>query len=125
MPQTIIINYNNLCQYIDEENKKDPGRTWSYLDLLKENIDKNSNEILNWKTAAIDIDDNSKTISIFGEPLKEIYTTLIWDFVSMSEQEKQYTLFKEAQDAAHRLGCYEEIFETLEQYSAKNKDNQV
>ena len=68
--ETLVVHYDKLSAFLDKETERDPGRTHSYLDLLRENIKKNASEILNGDVAIVDIDHNKKEVSVFGTPLK-------------------------------------------------------
>ena len=98
--QTLIINYPKLCEYLAQADQKDLGRDHSYLDLLKENADKNLHELLNGDTIALDIDHDRQEVSVFGKLLEGEYQTLL-DNLAPAQQE--YHLLREAQDIARRL----------------------
>lgn len=122
--ETLVVHYDKLIAFLNLQTKQDPERTYSHLDLLRENIQKNATEILNGDMVVVDIDHNDKAVSVFGTPLKWDYNILMPELVKSSE-EKIYKLFYEARDVTRRHfnDQYSTIFEDFEEFKAKKKQS--
>ena len=114
--ETIIIKYKELCKDLDKETEHDPWRDHSYLDLLRENTERNIDELLNGgETIAVDIDYDKKTVTVFWTPLQGEYHTLLGEEYLSTKEQQLYHLFTEAEDVARRSGIYDKYFMRLEE----------
>lgn len=107
------IHYPTLCKVLEDENEKDPERTWGDLDMLRDNIANNLDEILRGtNTAFIEIDNAKKEVTLLWEPLRGKYDVIV-PMRTQSRQEQIYNHFKWALNQADRLWKLDQVFKKM------------
>lgn len=99
MNQYYIINIQKINQYLSEMDKNDPERTFSWLDILSNNIQSNLSEILAGENILmIDINHTKKQVDLLGDPLPSVNWKVVFD--KEKNNETIYNTFMDAIDFA-------------------------
>lgn len=117
--KTHIINYDAIKKHLEEEDIRDPNRTWTSFDLLLLNTKNTLKWLIHWdeksgRTVAIDLDDTHKEVTVFWNPLQYTGQIIVLGYLKDKPQNEHiYQLFTELVDYAHRNKQYDYFFREI------------
>jgi hypothetical protein len=118
-PINIKIKYDEIINYLEIEQQKNPERDWSFLDLLVQNTQNALQSIVNGDdtnghSIAITLDHDKQEVTIFGEQIIVSKSLDVLVFMKNKPTQQQiYLLFSEAIDYANRTWLYDSFFEEI------------
>ena len=109
----LTVNYPALEKTLAEQDKQDPDRTKSYLDIVKANFAKNAFDVLQWDTAILEVNHDNLHITKLGDELQGDYYGIPDSTLPQSQDEVFYENFVQAMEQAKEMWVYDEIFKEV------------
>ncbi len=111
--QIFTIHYPTLEKALEEQDIKNPDRTKSYLDIMKDNFSKNAFEVLQWDTAVLEVNHDKLDVTILWEELQWKYYGIPNSNLEQDEQTILYDNIMNAIEQAKDLSRYDDIFKEI------------
>lgn len=109
----ITIHYPTLVKVLDELSAKNPQRTKSHLDILRDNFAKNAFETLQTDTTILEINHPDEHVTMLWEEFKGHYYGIPTYGLQEDDQWILYSSVMNAIYTAKELWKYDEIFKEV------------
>lgn len=112
MNQYYLIDTKNIESYLSLLHQANPQRTLCGLDLLKENIENNLFDILHEGKLMVEIDSNTKEVTILGDEMNVKNWKIVFD--KEKNKESIYNTFMFGIDYARQIEGGENLIKEIQ-----------